>query len=229
MSVNLSELTSRVHHHGYARGVVVMDPSDFDALIYEIETLRSRLNDLQESTGAGLRRARSEEERESLVGKFFEARDRSHLIRVVDYMVVSTHNDGKKETTFLVAYHHPDGRARHSNSELFYGELVEQYNLDSQIFLPDRLDGQAISDLRRARSVDERVNWIGHYFQSRDKPKVLCKVVDYEMKSEKFYITLHYPDGSTFYQQAELSYDEIVQYYNMDNPVTPKPHFTERT
>lgn len=108
-----------------------------------------------------------------------------------------------------------------------YDDLIEEITE-----LRERLDGMqavAAGGLRRARSVDERLKWIGLYFQSRDKPNALCKVVDYGLKSEKFYITLHYPDGTTFYQQAELSYDEIVKYYIMDNPVTPKPHFMEST
>lgn len=56
--LNLQELTLRVNHHGYARGVVVMDPSDFDALVDEIETLRNRLAELQEAASAGLCRAK---------------------------------------------------------------------------------------------------------------------------------------------------------------------------
>ena len=59
--LNLRELTKRVQYHAYARGVVVMDPADFDALVYEVETLRRRLTDLQEVAVAGLRRVKIEE------------------------------------------------------------------------------------------------------------------------------------------------------------------------
>ena len=141
--LNLTELTSRVHHHEYARGVVVMDPSDYDALLYEIETLRERLNDLQESASAGLRRAKVEEYKElkdtEMVGKFFPSRDPSHVVKIVDWMVIEKfpgEHHAKMERTFLVAYHHPDGRKRYSNSELTYAELAEQYDLGRPLTFP---------------------------------------------------------------------------------------------
>jgi hypothetical protein len=143
MPLDLTELTSRVHHHGYARGVVVMDPSDFDALIYEIETLRERLNDLQEVAVGGLRRAKGEEHKElkdeELVGKFFASRHPSHVVRIVDWMVIENFPGERRdrmERTFLVAYHHPDGRKRYSNSELTYAELAEQYDLGRPLTFP---------------------------------------------------------------------------------------------
>jgi hypothetical protein len=141
--LNLTELTSRVHHHGYARGVVVMDPSDYDVLLYEIETLRERLNDLQESASAGLRRAKVEEYKElkdeELVGKFFASRHPSHVVRIVDWIVIENFPGERRdrmERTFLVAYHHPDGRKRYSNSELTYAELAERYDLGRSLTFP---------------------------------------------------------------------------------------------
>ena len=130
-------------HHRYAEGVVVMDPADFDAMVYEIETLRSRLADLQEATVAGLRRAKVEEQEElkeeELVGKFFASRHPSHVVRIVDWLVIENFPGERRdrmERTFLVAYHHPDGRKRYSNSELTYAELAEQYDLGRPLTFP---------------------------------------------------------------------------------------------
>ena len=93
-------------HHRYAEGVVVLSAADYDALIQEITTLRERL---------------AENDREELVGKYFRARDSRRMIRVVDTLGADS---------FLVAFHHPDGRKMYSNEELTYAELAKQYDLD---------------------------------------------------------------------------------------------------
>ena len=43
------------------------------------------------------------------------------MVRVVDTLDADT---------FLVAFHHPDGRKMYSNEELTYDEMAKQYDLD---------------------------------------------------------------------------------------------------